>query len=113
MKALADIARMSDQRLGEIINGYQHPTRGYTIPTDDTLERLAEALDLPVSRLHALLGRFPDVPFPAFEHPDTVALAEAYDRLPEYARKVMRDVLRSLQEVVASIGSRTEDASSE
>jgi transcriptional regulator with XRE-family HTH domain len=103
VQELSRMSGMSKQRMGEIIKGYRHPTRGFTVPTDDALDRIAEALDMPVSRLHALLGRFPEVPFPAFEHADTVDVAEAYDRLPEFGRKLVRDVIRSVQEVAASV----------
>jgi len=105
IKSIAELARrakMSDNRLGEIIRAYKDP-RGFTVPNDDTLERLATALDVPVSRFHAILGRFPDVPLPDYYSPDTKALAAAYDVLPDYGKKLVRDAVKSVQETVASI----------
>jgi len=107
VKALAKQARLSNNRLGEIIKGYKHPSRGFTIPSDDALERLAEALDAPVSRFHGLLGRFPDVPFPAFDHPDTLDVAETYDKLPDYGKKMLRDMLKIVVETVAAFEERS------
>jgi len=98
VRALATAAGVSNQHLGQVINAYQHPKRGFTIPSDDMLERLAEVLSVPVSRFHALLGRFPDVPFPAFNHAEAVELAETYDRLSEYGRKIVQDTVRSVSE---------------
>jgi len=62
LKELARRADLSHQR----VNAYVHPSRGPTMPSDDTLLRLAEVLRVPVSRYHALLGRLPDVPFQCF-----------------------------------------------
>jgi len=98
LKELARRADLSHQRVSEIINAYVHPSRGPTMPSDDTLHRLAEALGVPVSRYHALLGRLPDVPFPVFQNPEAVEVAEIYDSLSPHLRAFLYKTVRNLQE---------------
>jgi len=98
VRALAMMADISNQHLSQIVNAYEHPKRGYTIPSDEVIEKIASALDVPPSRFHMLLGRFEDQPYPVFVNPEAVEVAEAYDKLSPYGRKVMRDLLRSLSE---------------
>lgn len=103
LSAFARQLKLSPTYLSQVERGYVHPKQGLVVPSDEVLEKLSQALDLPISRLHGLLGRLPDVPFPAFEHPETLQLAEAYDRLPLYAQKIVQDALRTAEEVVALV----------
>lgn len=103
LSAFARQLKLSPTYLSQVERGYVHPKQGLVVPSDEVLEKLSEALDVPISRLHGLLGRLPDVPFPAFQNAETVRLAEAYDRLPAYAQKIVQDALRTAEEVVALI----------
>lgn len=110
VRALAKNAGISPQRLSEIINAYQRPNRGFTVPTDETLERLAHALEVPVAMLHAPLGRSSDAPYldnsaPAFMNADTMDMAQAYDQLPDFARKMMQDVLTKVQDIATVVAT--------
>jgi len=71
------------------------------IPSDEVLEKLSKGLDIPLSRLHGLLGRTPDVPFPALEDPDALRLAERYSRLPQLEREAVLDLVSAIEQLVS------------
>ena len=100
---LKDLTGISTQFLSQIEKAYVNKDRGLVIPSDDKIEKLSQALEIPLSRLHALLGRMPDQPLPIYKHPETVQIADDYDGLPSYARKIVRDALKTAKEVVAQI----------
>lgn len=91
------------QHLQQIETGYSHPKRGFTVPSDSVLDSLAATLDVPVSRFHALLGRFPDAPYPEFAHPETYAMAEQIDRLPPLCRRFVQEAIRGAQVVAEEL----------
>ena len=97
LKQLEDLSGVSRQFLSAIENGYTAPKRGFTVPSDETLEKLASTLDIPLSRLHALLGRFPDTPYPAYSDVETAIIAERYDRLPTVYKRIVRDALHTAE----------------
>ncbi len=101
LRAFASRVGVSHQHLSQIERGYVSPNRGRVIPTDETLEKLAKALDVPLSRLHGLLGRTPDVPFPAFDDPEAVRLADRYVKLPKIEREAVLDVVAAIEAMVA------------
>ena len=43
--------------ISNIEKGYVNPKRGPVVPSDDTLIAISQALDIPIRRLHAELGR--------------------------------------------------------
>lgn len=88
---------VSRQHLSHIENAYKHPRRGPVIPSDDVLVKIAEGYDLPVSRLHALLGRQPDEAVPTFRHPEALHLAERFDRLPAAAQSAVLSMVGALE----------------
>jgi len=100
LSAFARQIGMSPSNLSQLERGYIHPKRGLVVPSDDMLEKLAVGLDIPLSRLHALLGRLPDQPYQVFENPDAVQLAERFVRLPDYAKPALWDALQSLEALV-------------
>ena len=102
-RKLAQITGLSAQHVGQIENAYVNPKRGFFVPSDEVLEKLSIALDVPLSRLHTLLGRFPDLPFPALNDPEAMEVAEAYSRLPHYCRVIVQDALRIAQNVVVIV----------
>ena len=102
-RKLAEITGLSAQHVGQIENAYVNPKRGFFVPSDEVLEKLAVALDIPISRLHSLLGRFPDIPYPALSDPEAMEVAEAYSRHPHYCRVIVQDALRIAQNVVVIV----------
>ena len=103
LKSLREFARrvdVSPQHLSQLERGYVNPKRGLVVPSDEVLEKLAAGLDVPLSRLHALLGRLNDQPYPVFDDPKAVLLAERYSRLPGYARTLLLDVLADIEAMV-------------
>lgn len=101
-RAFAAVIGVSPQHLSHIERGYVNPKRGLVVPSDDVLEKIATGASVPVSRLHALLGRMPDQPYPVFDDPASVEVAERYSRLPGYAKAHLTTVLGSLEELVRS-----------
>ena len=57
LQSLGDATGLKPSYLSNIETGYINPTRGPVIPSDDVLLTIAKALDIPVSDLHAALGR--------------------------------------------------------
>ena len=102
---LERVTGISQQRLSQIETARIDPGRGVILPSDDKIERLAAALDVPVSRMHALLGRMPDQPFRVYANPETAQVAEEYDALPEWGRHVVRDMIASLKRANVCVGS--------
>jgi len=94
---LKEITGISQQFLSQIETARVDKNRGVVVPSDDKLERLSEALDVPVSRLHALLGRMPDQPFRIYRHAETAEIADEYDALPEWGRQIVRDTIQSVK----------------
>ena len=103
-RSFAAAIGVSPQHLSHIERGYVNPKRGLIVPSDDVLDKIAGGADVPVSRLHAMLGRMPSQPFPALEDPDAADVAERYCRLPEYARKHLKAVLASVEGLVLERG---------
>ena len=66
---------------------------------------LAAALDVPViSRVQALLGRMPNLPFRANANPETAEMAEEFDQLSNWARQIVKDVIESVKRAEREIG---------
>ncbi len=74
---------VSRQHLSHLESAYVHPSRGPVLPSDEMLEKISKGYGVPLSRLHALLGRMPDAPIPVFKSPQALLIAERFDRLPE------------------------------
>lgn len=51
--------RLSPQHLSNIENAYNHPGKEPSTPPDDLLRALSRVLEIPLSDLHASLGRIP------------------------------------------------------
>lgn len=54
---LAQKVQLSVGYISNIEKGYVNPKRGPVVPSDDSLNALANALGVPVSRFHSELGR--------------------------------------------------------
>jgi transcriptional regulator with XRE-family HTH domain len=108
MERLSGISR---QFLSSIENAYSSPKRGFVLPSDQTLERLSETLDIPLSRLHALLGRFPDEPLTRYEDPESLVVADAYDRLPALCKRIVRDALQTAEAIAAELRAQEDSRS--
>ena len=103
LRQLKELTGISTQFLSQIENAYVHPSRGYVIPSDETLGKLSAALEVPISRLHAILGRIPEQPYPIYVHPEAAEIAEEYDHLPAYAQRIVRDALTTAKAVVEQV----------
>jgi len=101
LRQLEQLSGVSRQFLSAIENGYTAPKRGFTVPSDETLEKLASTLNIPLSRLHALLGRFPDTPYPAYSDTETAIIAERYDKLPAVYKRIVRDALQTAEAIAS------------
>ena len=56
-RRLSAEAGVSPQFLSDIERSYEHPANGPVRPSDETINALASALNVPAVRLHAALGR--------------------------------------------------------
>ena len=101
LRAFAARAGISHQHLSQLERGYVNPKQGMVVPSDEVLEKLARGLDVPLSRLHVLLGRFPDSPYPAYDNPEAVDLAERYTRMPGYAQEMVQGMFTIIEAAVA------------
>lgn len=115
IKSVAELARtsgISRQYLSALENGYVNPNplRKPVTPTDYMLERLSKDLDIPMSRLHSLLGRGTEASDARSAEADGVA--QDFDRLPEWAKEIVRAAVRAAKSVVAQVEeiSRGKDA---
>jgi len=54
-----------------------------------------------LSRLHALLGRLPDIPVPVFGNPEALRLAERFDRLPDAFQAAALEQFASVERLAA------------
>lgn len=111
VRELSRIANLGYRHLQQIETAYTHPKRGFTVPSDTVLDSLASALDVPVSRFHALLGRFPDVPYPEFTNPETYYMAEQIDRLPPLCRRFVTEAIRGAQTIAGEMQNELEEQS--
>ena len=111
LRALATAAGVSYTRLVEIRQGYKSKIRNVTVPSDHILNQLAKTLNTPVSRFHAKLGRLPDEPYDGLNDPDVLDMAEAYRRLPDYGRKMLRTMLKIVEETVELVETAKEEPS--
>lgn len=105
---LARLAGVSISHVAQIEKAYVNPSRGFTVPSDDVLDKLAKALDSPVSRFHALLGRLPDQPFPVLDDPKAMHIAEEYQRLPAYGQMIVEEALRVAKRVSEMVEPQSE-----
>lgn len=101
LRAFALSVDVSHQHLSQLERGYVNPKQGMVVPSDEVLEKLAKGLDVPLSRLHVLLGRFPDTPYPAYDDPEAVALAERYMRMPQYAQEMVQGMFTVIEAMIA------------
>jgi len=100
IKTLVELERqtgISQQRLSQLESGRVDAGRRPSIPSDSSIEKLAAALDVPVARMHALLGRGVEQATHIFTCPETALMAEEYDALPDFARQIVRDVIESVK----------------
>lgn len=101
LRAFAARAGVSHQHLSQLERGYINPKQGMVVPSDEVLEKLASGLGIPLSRLHVLLGRFPDHPYSAYDEPEAVALAERYARMPRYAQETVLGMFTVIEAMIA------------
>lgn len=101
LRAFAARAGVSHQHLSQLERGYINPKQGMVVPSDEVLEKLASGLGIPLSRLHVLLGRFPDHPYSAYDEPEAVALAERYARMPRYAQETVLGIFTVIEAMIA------------
>jgi len=106
LRAFALSVGVSHQHLSQLERGYVNPKQGMVVPSDEVLEKLAQGLGVPLSRLHVLLGRFPDAPYPAYDDPEAAALAERYMRMPRYAQETVRGMFTVIE---AMVGRQAEE----
>ncbi|MDR3708124.1 MAG: helix-turn-helix transcriptional regulator [Capsulimonadaceae bacterium] len=97
LKELQRLTGISQQRLSQIETARVDKDRSPVVPGDDKIDKLAEALDVPISRMHALLGRMPDQPFRVYRNAETAQFAEEYDALPDWARAIVTDCISSVK----------------
>ena len=102
--SVAELARksgISRQYLSALENGYVNPNplRKPVIPTDYMLGRLSTELDIPMSRLHSLLGRGTEGS--DARSPEADSIAEDFDRLPSWAKEIVRSAVQAAKRVVA------------
>jgi transcriptional regulator with XRE-family HTH domain len=102
LRAFAVQIGVSHQHLSQLERGYVNPKQGIVIPSDEVLEKLASGLGVPLSRFHVLLGRFPSAPYPAYDNPEAVDLAERYIRLPGYAQEMVQGVFGIVEAMIAA-----------
>jgi len=88
---------VSRQHLSHIENAYVNPRRGPVVPSDEVLQKVSSGYGVPLSRLHALLGRTPDLPIPAFRNPEALHLAERFDALPERLQTVVLETFAAIE----------------
>ena len=101
LRQMKELTGISTQFLSQIENAYVHPKRGYVVPSDELLERISRAIDMPLSRMHTIIGRFPEKP--EMVSPVAAEIAEEYDRLPEYAQQIVLDAVQTAKSVVAKV----------
>lgn len=101
LRAFATQIGVSHQHLSQLERGYVSPKQGVVVPSDEVLEKLARGLDVPLSRLHVLLGRMPDHAYPAYDNPEAVDLAERYVRMLGYAQEMVRDMFTIIEAMIA------------
>ncbi len=101
LRQMKEKTGISTQFLSQIENAYVHPKRGYVVPSDELLERISKAIDMPLARMHTIIGRFPEVPEAV--SPIASEIAEEYDRLPEYAQQIILDAVQTAKSVVAKV----------
>ena len=101
LRAFAARVGVSHQHLSQLERGYINPKQGMVVPSDEVLEKLANGLGVPISRLHVLLGRFPDNPYPAYDDPETVDLAERYMRMPRYAQEMVKGMFTLIEAMIS------------
>jgi transcriptional regulator with XRE-family HTH domain len=99
---------VSHQHLSHIENAYVHPKRGLVVPSDDVLKKMAAGYQVPLSRLHGLLGRLPDLPVPVFKHPEAQRLAERFDRLPKRLQETTLEVFASIERLAKQVDGTNE-----
>ena len=109
LRAFAARTGVSHQHLSQLERGYVNPKQGLVVPSDEVLEKLANGLDVPLSRLHVLLGRFPDKPYPAYDNPEAVDLAERYVRLPRYAQEMALGMFTVIEAMVTKQTEEKQD----
>lgn len=112
IKSVAELARMSGisrQYLSALENGYVNPSRlrKPVTPTDYMLERLSKDLDIPMSRLHSLLGRGAESSDARSAEVDGVA--QDFDRLPEWAKEIVRAAVRAAKSIVVQVEEISRD----
>ena len=115
IKSVAALARQSGisrQYLSALENGYVNPNplRKPVIPTDYMLGHLSRELDIPMSRLHSLLGRSAEASDAHSAEADGVA--QDFDQLPEWAKEIVRSAIRAAKNVVLQVAeiNRNKDA---
>lgn len=101
LRAFAVSVGVSHQHLSQLERGYINPKQGVVVPSDEVLEKLSNGLGVPLSRLHVLLGRFPDDPYPAYDNPEAVDLAERYTRMPRYAQEMVQGMFTVIEAMIA------------
>ena len=101
LRAFAARIGVSHQHLSQLERGYINPKQGMVVPSDEVLEKLANGLGVPISRLHVLLGRFPDNPYPAYDDPEAVDLAERYTRMPRYAQEMVKGMFTIIEAMIS------------
>jgi transcriptional regulator with XRE-family HTH domain len=100
---------VSPTHVSQLERAYSNPKQGITVPSDDVLEKIADGLNVPVSRMHLLLGRCEGSPYPALQDPEALDVAERFARLPDYARRHLHDVLTSLETLVATANKTSKE----
>lgn len=120
---LADVAGHISKSLGyrpdtgylsHIERAYKNPKRGWVVPGDDYLEAIAEALDIPVTRLHQILGRAPAFFVGAANEDRALRMLELYSGLRESEKIRVERLVEtlSLAEKIdreGSVGHQVED----
>lgn len=96
LKQLSEKSGVGYSYCSNIERGYVNPKRGPVTPSDDTLFALAKTLDLPTSRIHAMLGRSDDWNPVDDSRPQAELVLETIKKLlsePEdYLRRIGEDV---------------------
>jgi transcriptional regulator with XRE-family HTH domain len=89
----SDVAKRTGLTTGYISNleqGYVNPKRGPVVPSDDSLRAFSEALELPLEKMHAALGRVRDHDL----DPEVRGFVEFYEGAPPEDKESLKKSLR-------------------